>query len=102
MARRKAERPAESGVRRAETKAVAAYLTAIKAPKGAGTGVALEKRRAQIKQWIAGERDTRRPTRVSPRRTAACPGKPLDPASKPRRSQQPRWAGHPVGHPIHA
>jgi hypothetical protein len=30
MARRKAERPAERGARRAETNAVAAYLTALK------------------------------------------------------------------------
>jgi hypothetical protein len=34
MARRKAERPAERGVRRAETNAVAAYLTALRAPTG--------------------------------------------------------------------
>jgi hypothetical protein len=54
MARRKAERPAEGGVRRAETNAVAAYLTALKAPKvPARSRAALEKRRAQIEQWIA-------------------------------------------------
>jgi hypothetical protein len=33
MARRRSERPAEGGVRRAETNAVAAYLTALQAPK---------------------------------------------------------------------
>jgi hypothetical protein len=57
MARRKAERPAERGVRRAETKAVAAYLTALRAPKvPARSRDALRKRRAQIEQWIAEER----------------------------------------------
>src|SRR4029453_9084128 len=56
MARRKAERPAEGGVRRAKTNAVAAYLTALKAPKvPARSRAALEKRRAQIEQWIAEE-----------------------------------------------
>jgi hypothetical protein len=56
MARRKAERPAERGARRAETNAVAAYLTALRAPKvPARSRVALEKRRAQIEQWIAAE-----------------------------------------------
>jgi glutathione S-transferase len=54
MARRKAERPAERGARRAETNAVAAYLTALRAPKvPARSRDALEKRRAQIEQWIA-------------------------------------------------
>jgi hypothetical protein len=43
-------------VRRAETQAVAAYLTALKAPKvPARSRAALEKRRAQIEQWIADE-----------------------------------------------
>jgi hypothetical protein len=56
MARRKAERPAERGVRRAETKAVATYLTALRAPKVPARNRAnLEKRRAQIEQWIAEE-----------------------------------------------
>jgi hypothetical protein len=56
MARRKAERPAERGVRRAETKAVAAYLTALRAPKvPARSRANLEKRRTQIEQWIAEE-----------------------------------------------
>jgi hypothetical protein len=57
MATRRAERPAERGARRAETKTVAAYLTALKAPKvPARSRAALEKRRAQIEQWIAEER----------------------------------------------
>jgi hypothetical protein len=56
MARRKAERPAESGTGRAETNAVAAYLTALRAPKAPARSRAnLEKRRAQIEQWIAEE-----------------------------------------------
>jgi hypothetical protein len=56
MARRKAERPAERGVRRAETNAVAAYLTALRAPKvPARSRANLEKRRTQIEQWIADE-----------------------------------------------
>jgi hypothetical protein len=57
MARRRAERPAERGVRRAETNAVAAYLTALKAPKvPARSRANLEQRRAQIEQWIAEDR----------------------------------------------
>jgi hypothetical protein len=56
MARRKAERPAACGVRRAETNAVAAYLTALKAPKvPARSRAALENRRVQIEQWLAEE-----------------------------------------------
>jgi hypothetical protein len=56
MARRKAERPAERGARRAETNAVAAYLTALRAPKvPARSRASLEKRRPQIEQWIAEE-----------------------------------------------
>jgi len=52
MAPRKAERPAERGVRRAETNAVAAYLAALRASKvPARSRDALEKRRAQIEQW---------------------------------------------------
>ena len=54
MARRKAERSTER--RRAETAAVAAYLTALRAPKvPARSRATLEKRRAQIEQWIADE-----------------------------------------------
>jgi hypothetical protein len=56
MARRKAERPVERGVRRAETNAVAAYLTALRAPKvPARSRAKLEQRRAQIEHWIAEE-----------------------------------------------
>jgi hypothetical protein len=56
MARRKAERPAERGARRAETNAVAAYLMALRAPKvPARSRARLEQRRAQIEQWIAEE-----------------------------------------------
>jgi hypothetical protein len=56
MARRKAERPAERGVWRAETNAVAAYLSALRAPKvPARSRATLEKRRAQLEQWIAEE-----------------------------------------------
>jgi hypothetical protein len=56
MARRKAERPAERGIRRAETNAVAAYLTALRAPKvPARSRANLERRRTQIEQWIAEE-----------------------------------------------
>jgi hypothetical protein len=61
LARRKAERPAERGARRAETNAVAAYLTALQAPKvPARSRDAREKRRAQIEQWIAEERSPMR------------------------------------------
>jgi hypothetical protein len=56
MARRKAERPAERGARRAETNAVAAYLSALRAPKvPARSRANLEQRRTQIEQWIAEE-----------------------------------------------
>jgi hypothetical protein len=56
MARRRAERPGERGARRAETNVVAAYLTALRAPKvPARSRANLEKRRAQVEQWIADE-----------------------------------------------
>jgi hypothetical protein len=56
MARRRAERPGERGARRAETNAVAAYLTALKAPKvPARSRANLEKRRAQIERWLSEE-----------------------------------------------
>jgi hypothetical protein len=52
----KAERSAERGARRAETQAVAAYVTALKAPKvPARSRATLERRRAQIEQWLAKE-----------------------------------------------
>jgi hypothetical protein len=57
MARRMSERPRNAGERRAETAAVAAYLMALRAPKvPARSQATLEKRRAQIEQWIAEER----------------------------------------------
>jgi hypothetical protein len=56
MARRKAVRPTERGEQRAETAAVAAYLTALRAPKvPANSRAALEKRRGPVEQWIAEE-----------------------------------------------
>jgi hypothetical protein len=56
MARRKADRPTARGERRAEIAAVAAYLTALRAPKvPANSRANLEKRRVQIEQWIADE-----------------------------------------------
>jgi hypothetical protein len=56
MARRKVDRSTERGERRAETAAVAAYLTALRAPKvPARSRAALENRRAQIEHWIAEE-----------------------------------------------
>jgi hypothetical protein len=60
MARRRAERPAERGTRRAETNAVAAYLTALKGPRPSAGSKAkregLMRRRAQVEQWISEER----------------------------------------------
>jgi hypothetical protein len=60
MVRRKAERAAERGVRRAETNAVAAYLTGLKGPRPSGSSKAkregLMRRRAQVEQWISEER----------------------------------------------
>jgi hypothetical protein len=56
MARRKADRPTERGDRRAETNAVAAYLTALRAPKvPARNRAKLEQRRAQVEQWLSEE-----------------------------------------------
>jgi hypothetical protein len=56
MARRKADRPTDGRERRAETAAVATYLTALRAPKvPARSRDALRKRRAQIEQWLAEE-----------------------------------------------
>jgi hypothetical protein len=56
MARRKPDRSPEPGKRRAETNAVAAYLTALRAPKVPARNRAnLERRRAQVEQWIADE-----------------------------------------------
>jgi hypothetical protein len=56
MARRRADRSAERGARRTETNAVAAYLTALRAPKvPARSRANLEKRRVQIEQWLSEE-----------------------------------------------
>ncbi len=56
MGRGKAERPAERGGRRAETKAVEAYLAALRTPKvPARSRANLERRRAQIEQWLSEE-----------------------------------------------
>jgi hypothetical protein len=56
MARRSADRSTERGERRTETAAVAAYLTALRAPKVPTRSRAnLEKRRAQVEQWIGEE-----------------------------------------------
>jgi hypothetical protein len=55
MAQRNAERPAERGVRQAETSAVAAYLTG-RAPKmPARSRAKLEQRRAQVEEWLREE-----------------------------------------------
>jgi hypothetical protein len=52
MARRKADRSTERGERRAEAAAVAAYLTALRAPRVlARSQATLEQGRAQIEQW---------------------------------------------------
>jgi hypothetical protein len=60
MGRGKAGRPAERGARRAETKAVAAYLAALKGPRPSGSSKAkregLLRRRAHIEQWTSEER----------------------------------------------
>jgi hypothetical protein len=56
MARRKVDGSTDRGERRVETIAVAAYLAALRAPKvSAGSRPSLERRRAQIEQWIAEE-----------------------------------------------
>ena len=54
--RNAADLSTERGERRAETAAVAAYLTALRAPKvPARSRANLEKRRTQTEQWIAEE-----------------------------------------------
>jgi hypothetical protein len=56
MAGRIPDRSADRGERRAETKAVAAYLSALRAPQVLARSRAnLEKRRTQVEQWIAEE-----------------------------------------------
>ena len=85
MARRKAECPA-GGVRRAETNAVAAYLTALKAPNvRARSRAALEKRRAQIEQWLAEETSPIREGRADPSSVSTST------RSSPRPTGQPGW-----------
>jgi ribonuclease PH len=69
MARRKADRSPERGVRRAETNAVAAYLTALRAPKVPKRSRAnLEKRRSQVEEWIAEEQSPIRQVELIQRR----------------------------------
>jgi hypothetical protein len=69
MARRKADRSPERGVRRAETNAVAAYLTALRAPRTPKRNrVNLEKRRSQVEQWIAEEQSPIRQVELIQRR----------------------------------
>jgi hypothetical protein len=54
MARRKADRSTERGERRAETNAVAVYLSALRAPKvPARNRAKLVQRRTQIEQWLS-------------------------------------------------
>jgi hypothetical protein len=54
MARRKADRSTERGARRAETNAVAVYLTALRAPKvPARSRAKLVQRRTQVVQWLS-------------------------------------------------
>jgi hypothetical protein len=54
MARRKPDRSTERGERRAETNAVAAYMTAMRAPKTPARNPAKPvERRAQIEQWLS-------------------------------------------------
>lgn len=56
MARRKADRSTERGGRRAETNAVAAYLTALRAPKmPARSRAKIEQRRSQIEEWLSAD-----------------------------------------------
>ncbi len=69
MARRKADRSTERGERRAERAAVAAYVAGLRAPKvPARSPATLEKRRAQIEQWIAEERSPIREVELRQRR----------------------------------
>jgi hypothetical protein len=54
MARRKANRSTERGVRRAATNAVAVYLTALRAPEvPARSRARLVQRRTQVEQWLS-------------------------------------------------
>jgi hypothetical protein len=61
--------PAERDIRRAETNAVAAYLTALKAPKVPARSMAkLEQRRVQIEQWLSEESSPTREVELIQRR----------------------------------
>jgi hypothetical protein len=54
MARWKADRSTERGTRRAETHAVAVYLTALRAPKvPARSRARLVQRRTQVERWLS-------------------------------------------------
>jgi hypothetical protein len=54
MAPRKADRSTERGARRAETNAVAVYLTALRAPNvPARSRAKLVQRRTQVEQWLS-------------------------------------------------
>jgi hypothetical protein len=69
MARRKAEHSPERGQRRAETNTVAAYLTALRAPKVPRRDRAkLDGRRAQVEQWIVEEQSPIRQVELIQRR----------------------------------
>ena len=69
MARRKAERPAKRGARRAEANTVAAYLTALRAPKvPARDRAKLQQRRAKIEQWLSEESSPSREVELIQRR----------------------------------
>jgi hypothetical protein len=78
MARRKAERPAERGVRRAETNTVSAYLTALRAPKVPGTQprqpreAACADRAVDSRGIVTDTRGGAHPA-ASRRRRSACP-----------------------------
>jgi len=96
MARRKADRSTERGERRAETAAVAAYLTALRAPKvPANSRATLEKRRAQIEQWIAEEPSPIREVELiqhvstSTRSSHRSTRRPASPSSRTRSSEWP-------------
>jgi hypothetical protein len=72
MARRKAERPAERGVPRAETNAVAAHLAALRTPKvPARSRTNLERPRAQIERWLSEESSPKRGVTASRGTTTA-------------------------------
>jgi len=88
MARRKAERPAERGARRAETNVVAAYLTALRAPKvPARSRAKLEQRRAQVEEWLSEESSPIREVELIQR------GLDIDAQIDQAKRLGPRWSG---------